>query len=105
MLIFLITLGYFFIVILGILAILKINSLIPQIRSHKTEIDNLNQKIYSELREIQFKSKIISGFVNKVLKKKNAIFTEFLSNALIWILPFKKMKNMLLLFKLIKKLS
>jgi len=105
MTIFLITLGYFLIVTLGILAIIKINSLIPQIRSHKTEIDNLNNKIYTELRDAQFKSKMVSGFVEKFLKKKNVFFAELLSNFMIMLLPFRKLKSILMLFKLIKKLS
>jgi len=104
MLIFLITIIYFSIVSLGILAIIKLYTLIPKVRTHKNNIDAINDKLYADLRLLQFKVKNISNYANALLKKKNSLLGELIPSTLIYLLPFKKIKSILLLMKLAKKI-
>ncbi len=97
------TLVFFVILALCVLFIIKIITLIKVIHEKKLEIDDLDARLYSELRELQFKSKNISKYSTKMLKQKNSILGEFFSSLFISLLPFKKVKSLLLIHKLAKR--
>jgi len=100
---FLFVLGYFVIVGLGIALILYINSLLPKIRNHTEEIKKLESEIYKDLRLLQYKSKTISDYAQKLNKHKNTLINELFENVLVYWLPFKKLKKLLIAYFLAKK--
>ncbi len=102
--VFLFTLCYFLIVGVGLFFILYINSKIYKIRKHTEKINKLEEKIYLELRIVQYKTKDICKTINKITKQKKTILTELLQDIFIAILPFKKIKSLLLLYSVLKKI-
>ena len=104
MLVFLFTLGYFIIIASSVFAIIKLFSLIGVIREKKLQADELEKKLYTELREFQLKTRMSCVYSSKLLKKKDSILGEVVPSLLISLLPFKKIKSLLLLNKLAKKM-
>lgn len=102
---FLFTLLYFVVVFIGIVFCMYIYNLIPKIKKHKNQIDEIERKLYKELRDLQLKSKILAQAISKLLKQKKSIIIEAMSFLLLNLLPFKKLKNGLLIYRLIKKIA
>ena len=100
---FVFVLIYFAIVALGVFLIFYINNLLPQIRNHTAKIQNLESEIYKNLRNIQFQAKTISNYAKKLNKHKNTLINEFTESVLVYFLPFKKLKKLLLVYFLAKK--
>ncbi len=101
--IFLTTVCFLLIVGLGITLILCINNLSAKIKQYNLQIIELEKKLYTELRLVQYNAKDCCKMVKKLTKMKSSFTKEIIENLLITILPFKKLKKLILVGKLIKK--
>ena len=101
--IFLVTLTFFIIVTLGTICSVGLHSLINKIKTKTKEINNLEQELYTALREIQFSSKNFSKTINKLTNQQKKIIAYILEKLVIAALPFKKIKKILLIYTLGKK--
>lgn len=102
---FLFALLYIFIVFVGIYISVSIFNLLPEIKEHKKQIDKIENELYCALRDLQFKSKIFAQAIEKIIKQKKSIIIESISFLLVNLLPFKRIKNGILIYKLLKKLA
>ncbi|MCQ2958260.1 MAG: hypothetical protein MJ180_05095 [Candidatus Gastranaerophilales bacterium] len=96
-----------YVLLLGIsafLIILLCNS-IKSVRLNKLKIDVIEKNLYTQLRELQFKARNISKLAKKLLKQKNSFMAEITSNVIIALMPFKKLRTILLVRKLMKNLQ
>lgn len=103
--IFLVVLAFFSVTALNLLIILYIyNSLLPKIKSETKRIEELDEKIYIELRELQYNSKNLRKTIDKLTKQNNSFLNDIIGNLAISLLPFKKLKKFLLIFNAVKKI-
>lgn len=103
--IFLVVLTFFSVTALNLLIILYIyNSLLPKIKSETKRIEELDEKIYIELRELQYNSKNLRKTIDKLTKQNNSFLNDIIGNLAISLLPFKKLKKFLLIFNAVKKI-
>ena len=102
--IFLVIFSYVLLLGISTFLIIQMCNFIKHIRTHKKEIDLIESNLYDQLRELQFKARNIGKFAKKLTKYKNSIFADILSNVAISLLPFKKLRTILLLRKLLKNI-
>ena len=103
--IFLVVLSYFLILGISIFLIIKMILLIKQVRLCKKNIDNLEAETYLKLRELQYKSKDATKLADKINKQKKSIIADLIDNLLIMLIPFKKIKAVLLLNKFVRNIK
>jgi len=100
--IFLTILSYFLILGISIFSLIQIILVRKKVKTLKTEIDAIEAEAYTKLRDLQYKSKDVTKLADKLVKQKKSILTDVISNLLIMLLPFKKLKTILLLRKFLK---
>ena len=103
--IFLVILSYFLILGISIFLIIKMSILIKKVRLCKQNIDKIEAETYLNLRELQIKSKDATKLANKINKQKKSILADLIDNILIMLIPFKKIKAVLLLNKFVRNIK
>lgn len=92
------------IILIGVFLVFQLRKISHNIRSHKEFIIKLDEQLYKDLRETQFKAREISKQANKYTNQKYSILSEIISTILLAILPFKKLKSIIYLHKLGRKI-
>lgn len=95
---------YFGLIGLTIFLSFKLIKLTKTIKTHKEFINKLDAQLYKDLRKIQFVSFDITRQANKYLNDGFSFIGEILSTFLISLLPFKKLKSIIYLKKVLKKI-
>ena len=102
--IFLFTICYFLLVALSVLLFIYVlKNLLPQIRKETQRIKNLDKQIYKDLREVQFKSRELGTLAQKLNKQKNSLVAEIAQSLIVTLMPFKKIKGIMLIYSFLKK--
>ena len=100
MAIFLSVVLYFAIILISVFLIIKIKNLSRLLKEHTQQINELDKKMYTDLRMAQYKAMDITKQANKYINGKNSILSEAVSAVALAVLPFKKLKSIIYLHKL-----
>lgn len=102
--IFLFTICFFLIVGGGVFLIISLHNLIPKIQEEIQRAKELDILLYKELREVQFKARQLGQIANKLDKQKYSLFAELLQGIIITLMPFRKLKSVMIIYSFLKKL-
>ena len=100
MAIFLSVVLYLAIILISVFLIIKIKNLSRLLKEHTQQINELDKKMYTDLRMAQYKAMDITKQANKYINGKNSILSEAVSAVALAVLPFKKLKSIIYLHKL-----